>query len=628
MSRGSSCERPVVSITREQAVRVAIRNNSLQELQQLSLLPGGFGKARSQAWPYLLGVLSSKDIDASVSDKEESVCRTGLSNSWTECSSASTGSENASRCFPEPSLDGISSHSLSGATDISHPDEHQVQLDTDRSFILYPVAGSAVNHRKHLQEDLHDIILGVLRKRPALRYFQGYHDIVTVLFLSLPPKLVLPSAEKLSLHRLRDSMGNGLEPLVGQLRILKRLLRMIDQPYAEVLERSSPLPYYALSNLLTLFAHDVPTLPLIQHVFDWLLSREPIACIWLAAAVILSRKADVLILEREGDEAMGMIHAVLSAMPPLSEDDLSSPSHSSSTDAIQTSADEGGSEDSLDALHTLDEQHPTDISGHEALGGELIRSSDSLSNSWAMNSPPTTSFPATISIGNSKAGMESAEVDDIISDVAGGSDIEMSEETRSLPPSQSQSHSRSVPQFLHDKFNENPHSSPLSLSALLCHASDLFAAYPPSSPTLRLKETFGVQSVLYPNGQTMPDIFARLPDDVAESFVGGDNVVLPLSQEEEEEESAPTRRPRNRESDSEKMRRGLPIRIANGMVRRQTVVAGVVLLLGVAVALYGFSPGGKCVRSGSAKMGSGNVKYIVAWVGGLLGVGERLGIGL
>jgi hypothetical protein len=52
--------------------------------------------------------------------------------------------------------------------------------------------------------------------------------------------------------------------------------------------RSSPIPYFALSNLLTLFSHDMPTLPLIQHVFDFLLCRPPIAAVYLAAAVCLS----------------------------------------------------------------------------------------------------------------------------------------------------------------------------------------------------------------------------------------------------------------------------------------------------------------------------------------------------
>ena len=45
------------------------------------------------------------------------------------------------------------------------------------------------------------------------------------------------------------------------------------------------MPYHALSNLLTLFSHDMPTLPLIQHTFDYLFVRPPVACVYVAAAV-------------------------------------------------------------------------------------------------------------------------------------------------------------------------------------------------------------------------------------------------------------------------------------------------------------------------------------------------------
>jgi len=45
------------------------------------------------------------------------------------------------------------------------------------------------------------------------------------------------------------------------------------------------MPYHALSNLLTLFSHDMPTLPLIQHTFDYLLVRPPVACVYITAAV-------------------------------------------------------------------------------------------------------------------------------------------------------------------------------------------------------------------------------------------------------------------------------------------------------------------------------------------------------
>lgn len=56
---------------------------------------------------------------------------------------------------------------------------------------------------------------------------QGYHDIATVLLLTFVPDLstehdtspdLVQLLERLSLHRLRDSMGAGLGPLMGQLR--------------------------------------------------------------------------------------------------------------------------------------------------------------------------------------------------------------------------------------------------------------------------------------------------------------------------------------------------------------------------------------------------------------------------
>lgn len=51
-----------------------------------------------------------------------------------------------------------------------------------------------------------------------LRCLKGYHDIVSVIFLTLPEEMQLLCAEKISLHRVRDSMGSTLEPILGLLR--------------------------------------------------------------------------------------------------------------------------------------------------------------------------------------------------------------------------------------------------------------------------------------------------------------------------------------------------------------------------------------------------------------------------
>ncbi|KAG8803254.1 hypothetical protein FRC18_007349, partial [Serendipita sp. 400] len=82
-------------LSREDEVRSAISLGNWARLRELSLLPGGFGEARVDAWMFLLNVPTK-------------------------------------RVQPE--------HSDEANTEVEpHKDERQVGLDTDRSFVLYPV---------------------------------------------------------------------------------------------------------------------------------------------------------------------------------------------------------------------------------------------------------------------------------------------------------------------------------------------------------------------------------------------------------------------------------------------------------------------------------------------------------
>lgn len=113
-------------------------------------------------------------------------------------------------------------------------------------------------------------------------------------------------------------------PINVSIRLVKQLLRVVDPQYAKRLSSTSPLPYFALSNLLTYFSHDVPTLSLIQHIFDYLFSRPPIAVVYLATVFLLVRKEEVEQLYESGDE--GMLHSVLCNLPPLLDNVPASPS--------------------------------------------------------------------------------------------------------------------------------------------------------------------------------------------------------------------------------------------------------------------------------------------------------------
>jgi len=587
---------PAPSLLSEEAIQYAISNSDISKFQELSLSPGGFGSRRKEAWPFLLGVTVPENkvanpLDEVIQRDEE----TTISTSESLCSPSSLGSAcsgtlsspvDDSKPLSDESTPVTSSFQfLRDVSELSpHPDEHQVQLDTNRSFVLYPPVDGSPAQKKVLQEDLLGIILGVLRKRPLLRYFQGYHDIITVLFLTLPPELVLACAEKLSLHRLRDSMGKGLEPLMGQLRILKRLLRMVDPPYAALLEKNAPLPYYALSNLLTLFSHDIPTLSLIQHVFDWVLCRPAVASIWLAAAVILCKKDEVLALEREGEEAMGMVHAVLSALPPLSDDHHFSESPPLVQRTSISEPDLGINEDGS----------PEPVLSRTDLSEDSLASDDIKEEAIEFEFREVPASPS----------MESRA-----SHLRSQSDL-----------GSSRSCSRSESQSFPGEYKEKEAKSTIPLFELLKRADDLLIEYPPSSPALRLTETLGLQSALRTNGT----ILFPLNDNEAEACVEGEDVVLPPNQEELDEELGNMKEKESElQHNRRREKRALKKRT---VVRTQAVVAGAVLLLGVAVALYGLSPKAKGTLNG--KSGAESMKSVAAWVGAILSIGDRLGVGL
>ncbi|TRM57891.1 rab-GTPase-TBC domain-containing protein [Schizophyllum amplum] len=490
-----------------------------EDLRALSLEPGGFGARRAELWPKLLG---AKPFEERVTKEDE----------------------------------------------VSHPDERQIRLDTDRSFVMYPVDPS--DDKAPLQEELHRLIVSIFRKRRKLNYFQGYHDIISVLFLTLPEEVCLSTAEKMSLHRLRDSMGASLEPTLGLLRVTRNLLRVCDPPYADLLERNAPLPFYALSNLLTLFAHDIPTLPLIQHVFDYLLCREPLAVVYLCAAVLLSRKDEVHWLEQEDEE--GMMHSLLSSLPDITDGEESQVLVG---DDIKISAKDEDTYLPLEA--DADEYSPSDVvyPKYEAVADDGDATAEA-----AIPLPPSPS-PKLRKLAHE-------------------------------PSSERQSSA-----------SQGPPRPTLSLTSLLQSSDALYAQYPPTHPGLRLASIMGPQSVVF----TWND---RIPDDDAEKMVERtDLVVYPnLDEEEAMADAAKANDARTKESDRNKRR---PRRKLHKRFRlrdrRVVMVAGAVLVLGVAMAVYGQKQGGRgglldMLRDSESRR---HWMQLGGWVGGaVVGIGGRL----
>lgn len=157
---------------------------------------------------------------------------------------------------------------------------------------------------------LSDLILSVLRRHPFLHYFQGYHDIAQVFLLVLPPRLQGPAVARLSLLRIRDFMLPTLAAAVAQLRLLPAVLRAADPPLWRHLAQTEP--FFALAGTLTMYAHDVPSLGAIARLFDALLARPPVFSVYLFAAIVLARRAELFAHPADEPE---MLHAILSKLP-------------------------------------------------------------------------------------------------------------------------------------------------------------------------------------------------------------------------------------------------------------------------------------------------------------------------
>lgn len=224
----------------------------------------------------------------------------------------------------------------------AHRDEAQVALDVQRSFVLYTETQDA-HVRDARRRQLDAVLRGTLRAYPVLHYYQGFHDVASLVVLTLAPALppdgvawtstreralVQRAVDRVALHVVRDSMASDLTPVLGQLKIVRNMVRAADLPYALALEHAfAPAQVLvALPWVLTLLTHDVPTLPIAQRVLDYVLSHGPASILYICAAILLQRKAALAAdAAASGTPALedldaAQLHHTLARVPPLDAD--------------------------------------------------------------------------------------------------------------------------------------------------------------------------------------------------------------------------------------------------------------------------------------------------------------------
>lgn len=179
-----------------------------------------------------------------------------------------------------------------------------------------------------------------------------------------------------------------------------------------------------------------------------------------------------------------------------------------------------------------------------------------------------------------------------------------------VPPGSSPTSSRSNSPSLTDGNKR----ARISLSILLQHADDLYSLYPPTTPSLALDRVFAANSVIY----TWHEDPSLLPkdDDAEEMVEHPELIVLPYAEtlEEEKEKAELEQKEKERET---RRRRKLQKR-RRVVIERGVVLATAVVVVGVAMAVYGG-------RSSGMRVERQDWRRMSRWLGGaLIGAGERL----
>jgi hypothetical protein len=183
----------------------------------------------------------------------------------------------------------------------------------------------------------------------------------------------------------------------------------------------------------------------------------------------------------------------------------------------------------------------------------------------------------------------------------------------------------------------HPQLAKLVLTDLLKVADDLYDKYPPSHSVLALSSIMGPQSVVFTWSESLSDLPS---DNTAEAMVSHPElVVYPYIEMNPYQKETDVEEKEGRTKTARRKRRNKLRKSPFGQLEKKTVLAGTVIVLGVAVAIYGIKarngPGthglfqafadGHRTHGGVAR----DWKRVGGWVGGtLVGVSQKIINGL
>ncbi|KAK9861427.1 hypothetical protein WJX84_012159 [Apatococcus fuscideae] len=183
----------------------------------------------------------------------------------------------------------------------THRDTSVVDVDVQRSLWSY-TEGWSDEKRDCSRAQLKSLLNAAIGHHHGNAfYYQGLHDIASVLLFEIGERPAFLVLRCLMTNHLRDFTRPTLEPVMELLELLMPLLEQADLELYRHVSSSGAPPYFALSWLITWFAHNVPALDQITRLFDLFVASHPLMPLYVA--VIAMRASRIKLLKCDLDAA-------------------------------------------------------------------------------------------------------------------------------------------------------------------------------------------------------------------------------------------------------------------------------------------------------------------------------------
>jgi hypothetical protein len=104
-------------------------------------------------------------------------------------------------------------------------------------------------------------------------------------------------------------MLTSLEPALSQLELLRPIFRAANPVLYDHLPKSQPS--FVLAGTLTMFAHNVQDYKDITRLFDFFLALHAVMPVYLFAAVVLSKREELIKIEKEDEDILYVMLSIL-----------------------------------------------------------------------------------------------------------------------------------------------------------------------------------------------------------------------------------------------------------------------------------------------------------------------------